>query len=96
MHNGYGNCSKFLNTFFFLFSNIMWIIKAGIHKMLFRIANREVPKQTGKTLIRLLLQKQSNLGLLCLSKPFWQETSVPNFRKFTVTEIGGKKDGKGC
>ena len=27
-------------------------------------------KQTGNTLIRLLLQKQSELGLHCLSKPF--------------------------
>ena len=27
---------------------------------------------TGKTLIRLLLQKQSDLGLHCLSSPFWQ------------------------
>ena len=41
-------------------------------------------KQTGKTLIRLLLQKQSDLGLPCLSKPFWQATSVRNFRTFSV------------
>ena len=27
-------------------------------------------KQTGKTLIRLLLQKQSDQGLSCLSRPF--------------------------
>ena len=27
-------------------------------------------KQTGKTLIRLLLQKQSDLGMYCLSRPF--------------------------
>ena len=32
--------------------------------------------QTGKTLIRLLLQKQSDLGLRCLSRPFWQASSV--------------------
>ena len=36
-----GNCSKMLNTFLFLFSNKMWVIKAGIHKMLVRIASRE-------------------------------------------------------
>ena len=30
--------------------------------------------QTGKTLIRLLLLKQSDLGLRCLSIPFWQAT----------------------
>ena len=29
-------------------------------------------KQTGKTLTRLLLQKQSDLVLLCLSWSFWQ------------------------
>ena len=29
--------------------------------------------QTGKTLIRLLLQKQSDLGLHCLSKPFGRQ-----------------------
>ena len=31
---------------------------------------------TGKTLIRLLLPKQSDLGLPCLSRPFKQATSV--------------------
>ena len=46
--------------------------------MLVRIANREDPYQTG-------LRKQSDLGLPCLSKPFWQVTSVPSFRTFTVT-----------
>ena len=34
--------------------------------------------QTGMTLIRL------PLGLLCLSRLFWQATSVKNFRAFTV------------
>ena len=29
-----------------LFSNIMLVIRAGIHKMLVRIANREDPDQT--------------------------------------------------
>ena len=29
-----------------------------------------------KTLIRLLLQKQSDLGLICLSRPFWQAFTV--------------------
>ena len=31
---GYSNCSKILNTFLFLFSNKMLVIRAGIHKML--------------------------------------------------------------
>ena len=38
--------SKISNTFLFLFSNRMWVIKAGIHRMLVRIANREDPDQT--------------------------------------------------
>ena len=36
----------------------MWVVKAGIHKMLARIAIRE-------DLNRTLLQKQSDLGLHC-------------------------------
>ena len=30
------------------------------------------------------LQKQSDLGLHCLSMYFWQATSVPSFRTITV------------
>ena len=45
------------------FSNKMFVFRDGIHKMFVRIANR-------KTLIRLLLQKQSDLGLPCLSRSF--------------------------
>ena len=30
------------------------------------------------------MKKQSDLGLCCLSRPFWQATSVRNFRAFTV------------
>ena len=37
-------------------------------------------------LIRLLLQKQSNLGLHCFSGPFRQAISVRNFRAFTIYE----------
>ena len=43
--------------------------------MLVRITNRENPDQTA--------EKQSDLGLRCLSRPFWQATSVQNFRTFT-------------
>ena len=39
--------------------------------MLFRIANRED-------------LDQSDLGLLCLSMPFWQAASVQDSRTFTV------------
>ena len=36
-------------------------------------------QQTGKTLISLLPQKQSDLVLHCLSRPFWQANSVESF-----------------
>ena len=42
-------CSKMLNTFLFLFTNKILVIRAGIHKMLVRIANREDPDQTAFT-----------------------------------------------
>ena len=35
-------------------------------------------------MIRLLLKKQSDLGIPCLSRAFWQITSVRNFRTVTV------------
>ena len=40
--------------------------------------------QIGKTLTRLLLQKQSDLGLPYLPRPFWLVASVQNFKTFTV------------
>ena len=55
-----------------------------------RIAKREDPDQTAS--IRLLLQKQSDLGLPCLFRPFRQAISVQNFRPFTVTSFGVGKD----
>ena len=42
---GYSKCSKILNTFLFLPSNKMWVIRAGILKTLVRIANSEDPDQ---------------------------------------------------
>ena len=62
-----------LNTFLFLFSNKMLVRRTGIDKMLVRIANRKD-----------LLQKQSDLGLHCLSMPFWKANSVRNFTTFTA------------
>ena len=44
VHKGL-NVLKF-RTHFFLFSNKIWVIKTGIHKMLVRMANREDPDQT--------------------------------------------------
>ena len=52
--------------------------------MFFRITNREDPDQTASLEALLLLWKQSDLGLLCLSMLFWQVTSVGNFRTFTI------------
>ena len=71
--NGYfSKCSKILNTFLFLLSNKMLVFRAGIHKMLIL----ENMSQTGKTMIRLLLKKQSDLGLPSLSRLFRQASSV--------------------
>ena len=78
----YGKCSKISNTFLFLFSVKMLIFSAGINKILVRLS------KTGKTLIRLLLQKQSDLGLHCLHRPYWQSASVRNFRTFIINTIG--------
>ena len=60
-------------TFRFLFSDKMMVWRAGIHKILVKMPNREDPDQTA-----------SDLGLFCLSRPFWQETSVKKFIEFTV------------
>ena len=52
----------------------MLVIKAGNHKQLFSIANREDPDQTASS-------DQSDLGLLCLSMPFGYTFSGQNFRQ---------------
>ena len=49
LRQNYGKCSKILNTFLFLFSNKMLVLRAGIHKMLSRIANREDPDQAASS-----------------------------------------------
>ena len=60
----------------------MFVIRTGIHKMLVRIANRQDPDQTAS--VRLLLKKQSDLGLCCVSGCVWQATSVQNCRTSSV------------
>ena len=45
----YDKCSKFSNTFLFLFSNKMLVIRAGTHTMLVRKTNREDPDQTASS-----------------------------------------------
>ena len=49
----------------------MLVITAGIHKMLARIVNREDPEQ-------------SDMGLQCLSKHFWQAARFQNLRTSTI------------
>ena len=44
-------------------------------------------KQTGQTLLRLLLQKQSDQGLPYLSRLSWQATAVQNFRTFIIQRM---------
>ena len=41
--------SKISNTFLFLFSNKMLVLRDRIHKILARIANREDPDQTASS-----------------------------------------------
>ena len=67
---GYCKCSKISNIFLFLFSFKMLLFRAGIPKMLVRIANREDPDQTSE------VQRHSGLGLSCLSRHFLLATSV--------------------
>ena len=45
----YGKCSKISNTLLFFFSNKIVVIRAGIYKILVRIANREDPDQTASS-----------------------------------------------
>ena len=44
-----GKCSKISNTSHSLFSKKMWVYRAGIHKILVRIANKEDPDQTASS-----------------------------------------------
>ena len=46
--------------------------------MLVRIVNREDPDQT------VSLEEQPDQDQHCLSRTFWQATSVRNFRTFTI------------
>ena len=48
-----GKCSKISNTFVFLFSSKMMVIRAGIHKLVDRIAKRGDPDQTASEVIAL-------------------------------------------
>ena len=56
----YGKCSKILNTFLFLLLNKMLQFTKCFTEL-----------YTGKTRITLLYHKWSDVGLHCLSMPFW-------------------------
>ena len=51
----YSKCSKISNTFRFLFTNKMLVIRAQIHRMLVRTANREDPDQTASSEVFIFL-----------------------------------------
>ena len=74
----YGKCPKISNTFLILFSNETIVFCAGIYKNTGQNSNQGRPGPD------CFFQKQSDLGLPCLSGLFQQATSVQNFRTFTV------------
>ena len=49
---------KILNTFLFLFLNVMLLSRAGIHKMNARKANREDPYQAASSVCLSLFGRQ--------------------------------------
>ena len=49
LHIHYGKCSKISNTFVFLFSNIMLVIRAKVCQIFGRIANSADPDQTASS-----------------------------------------------
>ena len=55
----------------------MLVIRLEFTKCFFLIANREDPDQTAS-------KQQSDLGLFCLSRFFWQTATVRNFTTFTA------------
>ena len=67
-------CSKVLNNFLFLFSTKMLVIRAGFHKILVRIANRED-------------SYQSDQGLHYLSRPFGRELQFKILEHLPYTRI---------
>ena len=76
----YGKRSKISKTFLFLFTNKILVIRLEATKCMSE-------KKTGKTQIRLLLKKQSDLCLHCLSMPFKQAACLRNFKTFTEVRI---------
>ena len=73
----YSKCSKISITFSLLhfFSNKIAVFRAGIQKIIVRITDRKNPDQTASF----------DLGLCCLSSPFWKAASVRNFIILTAS-----------
>ena len=78
-----------IDLHFISFSALFYTVNVLKFRTLFRAESHRMllEQQRGKILIRLLLQKQSDLDLHCLSMPCWQSTIVRNFRSFTVLWI---------
>ena len=78
------NFLKF-RTFLFLFSDYMWVIKAGIHRVLVRIAKREDADQMATS---EAIWSGSALYVYCLvSKAFLRTMSVQNFRTSIIYRL---------
>ena len=58
----------------------MLVSRAGIHKMVVRIANWEDPDQTASS-------EAVCSGSALFVQVFWQATSVRNFRAFTIVSV---------
>ena len=71
----YSKCSKISNTLIHTFWPKFCFLCSGFFKYL-------VEWQTVQTLIRLLLQEQSNLGLHCLHMPHCQTLWCTKFKDF--------------
>ena len=78
MNNEYGKWSKISNTFLFLFSNKKLDFRAGIYKMLVRIANREDPDQTASS--------EAVWSGSALFVPFWQQLEFKILEKYKYEE----------
>ena len=76
----YSKCYKVSNTFLFLFSNKMLVIRIGINKILVRIANRKEPDQASSS-------EADWSGLHCLLMLLRHAASVRNLRTSAVISI---------
>ena len=78
------NCNKYSKILISFCSQI----KYWLSELEVRIANREDPH------IRLLLKKQSDLSLHCLSRPYWQGlvSEILEHLLYIMTASNGKQE----